>query len=564
MTIKPTSLITTLAFSAGVISSMCTTPACGEPAEKLPHVYTSDYAPDTPASGHYVLTPKVGPVPRINGAAVFGVRPGSKFLFTVAATGEAPLTYSATALPEGLSLDAATGQITGVIQSRELKTYPVSLQVRNTHGQAERELRIVVGDRIALTPPMGWNSWNSWAFAVDEGKVRATAEAMARLLKGHGWTYVNIDDAWQGGRGGPFNAIQPNEKFPDMKKLADDIHALGLKLGIYSTPWVTSYAGYNGGSADSADGAWRKPGPEKADRRKDYRLGEFPFDSNDAQQWAEWGIDYLKYDWHASDLINAARMEKALRAQSRDIFYSLSNTAPFAQSEGFAEVANAWRTTGDIRDLWNAGMRTPKGFKGLYDIWLMQERWAPVAGPGHWPDPDMLVVGNVGWGPKLHASKLTADEQYTHISLWSLWAAPLLIGCPIEDMDEFTLNLLTNDEVLAVNQDPLGRMATTVLSDGDRQVVAKPMEDGSVAVGLFNRGETTLDVTVPWIMLVFDAPGQSTLWRHNQTSLESMERFRCQVRDLWRQKDIGDFTGQFTATVPAHGVVFIRVKPVQE
>lgn len=519
------------------------------------------YDPVTPPEGTYVLTPKPGPLPRINGARVFGVRPGSAFLFTVPATGEAPLTYSADGLPDGLTLDSASGRITGVIAGREAKTYSVMLKVRNALGETTRELRIVVGDRIALTPPMGWNSWNSWARAVDEPKVRATAEAMSRLLKGHGWTYVNIDDTWQGVRGGSFHAIQPNGKFPDMKKLADDVHALGLKLGLYSTPWVTSYAGHIGGSADQADGAWSKPADQKA-HHAGFRIGTHGFEVNDAKQWVAWGIDYLKYDWHPNDVPAATRMADALAVQPRDIIYSLSNTAPFDRAAAYARLANAWRTTGDIRDVWDRGFReSDNRFKGIYEIWLMQERWAPVTGPGHWPDPDMLVVGRVGWGPQLHPSQLTADEQYTHISLWCLWSAPLLIGCPIEDMDDFTLNLLTNDEVLALDQDSLGRMAVTVLSDGDRQVLAKPLEDGSIAVGLFNRGSAPLKVTVPWTLLVFDAPGQHERWRHDQTGLIRPEDFRCQVRDLWRQQDLGDFAQRFTATVPPHGVVLVRVAP---
>jgi len=208
---------------------------------------------------------------------VFGVRPGSPFLFTVPATGEAPLAFAAEGLPAGLSLDAASGRITGVIKSRKAKTYSVTLHVRNALGEAVRELRINVGDRIALTPPMGWNSWNSWAQAVDENKVRTAAEAMARLLKGHGWTYINIDDSWQGARGGPFNAIQANEKFSDMKKLADDVHALGLKLGIYSTPWITSYGGYVGSSANQPDGVWTKPKTREA-KLDEWRRGKYTFE----------------------------------------------------------------------------------------------------------------------------------------------------------------------------------------------------------------------------------------------------------------------------------------------
>lgn len=523
-------------------------------------VKAPDYAPVNPA-GEYLLTPPPPPAPRINGARVFGVRPGSQFLFTIAATGEAPLTYSATGLPNGLVLDPASGRITGTIVDRTPQTHRATLRVANALGSAERELRIVVGDRIALTPPLGWNSWNSWADAVDEAKVRATAEAMAHHLKGHGWTYVNIDDTWQGLRGGDYQAIQPNAKFPDMKRLASDVHALGLKLGIYSTPWVGSYAGHVGGSSDTADGHWAQDLP-RPQRGNTHRIGQHRFDAADARQWADWGIDYLKYDWLPNDLPATTRMAEALAAQSRDIVYSLSNTSPFSQAPDYARLANAWRTTGDIRDDWDRVSRGPNEYKGIYDIWLIHERWARFTGPGHWPDPDMLVVGNVGWGPRLRPSKLSPDEQYTHISLWCLWSAPLLIGCPIEDMDAFTRNLLTNDEVLAVNQDPLGRMATTIFGDGDRQVLAKPLEDGSIAVGLFNRGSAPLAVTIPWAMLAFDGlPDHAKLWNWEFTATGRDREFACTVRDLWRQQDVGVFKEQFTAVVPSHGVILVRVRP---
>ena len=465
-------------------------------------------------------------------------------------------------LPNGLALDPHSGCIVGVIKSLEKKEYAVTLHVQNAHGEGDGVLRIVVGDRIALTPPMGWNSWNCWAGTVDETKVRASAEAMARLLKGHGWTYVNIDDSWQGERGGDFNAIQPNSKFANMKGMADYVHGLGLKLGIYSTPWITSYAGFCGGSSDNADGKWIRP-PGKAERATGFREGRYTFEMSNAKQWEAWGIDYLKYDWHPIDLAATDRMAKALAAQQRDIVYSLSNRASFDRAADYALLCNCWRTGNDIRDDWDRGMRSPNGFEGIYDIWLLQERWAFATGPGHWPDPDMLVVGRVGWGPNLHPSRLTPDEQYTHISLWCLWSAPLLIGCPIENMDAFTLNLLTNDEVLALDQDPLGRMAVTVLSDGDRQVLAKPLEDGSVAVGLFNRSKTPLKVTVPWALLRFDIPRQRELWRYSNTDIMRPNEQRCRVRDLWRQRDIGVFAEGFSAMVPAHGVVLVRVEPAE-
>ncbi|MBM4019653.1 MAG: alpha-galactosidase, partial [Planctomycetes bacterium] len=200
-----------------------------------------------------ILTPPAPPEPRINGARVFGVRPGRPFLFTIAATGERPLTFAARSLPAGLSLDERTGRITGTLRYRG--EHVVTLVVRNARGTRERSLRIVVGDRLALAPPMGWNSWNCWAEAIDAEKVRAAADGMvASGLVNHGWMYINIDDCWQGERRPPEYALQPKERMGDLKALADYVHGLGLKLGIYSTPWKTSYAGFAGGSADTDDG----------------------------------------------------------------------------------------------------------------------------------------------------------------------------------------------------------------------------------------------------------------------------------------------------------------------
>jgi alpha-galactosidase len=492
-----------------------------------------------------ILTPRPPDTPRINGAKVFGVRPGHPFLFTIAATGRRPMTLGALALPAGLSVDAASGRITGTLS--EPGPYTVTLTAQNALGRAERTLAIVCGDRLSLTPPLGWNSWNAGGPFVDAAKVRAAAKAMVdKGLVQHGWTYINIDDAWQGRRGGKHGAIQPNEKFPDMKALADEVHAMGLKLGIYSTPWVTSYAGYVGGSADNPEGTWNG----EVDKGKvGRRHGKTPFALADARQWAEWGIDYLKYDWNPNDVDHVRQMADALRYSGRDLVYSLSNAAPFDQADEWAAYANAWRTTGDIRDTWVS--MAAKGFG--------ENKWAPFAGPGHWNDPDMLVVGLVGWEGQLHFTRLTPDEQYTHISLWSLLSAPLLIGCDMARLDDFTVSLLSNDEVLAVSQDPLGQQALTVsqvpnpedpgteVFEGRQktelpkvlEVLARPLEDGSYAAGLFNRSTKPAKVTARWADLKITGK-----WR---------------VRDLWRQKDLGSFEGEFSADVKPHGVVMVRL-----
>ncbi len=497
------------------------------------------------AAAAAILTPKPGPAPRINGPKIFGVRPGSVFLYTIPATGDRPMTFMADDLPAGLRLDKATGQISGRLETRG--EYRVTLRAKNAVGEATRAFRIVVGDEIALTPPMGWNSWNCWSATVSQEKVLASAHAMvAKGLRDHGWTYINIDDGWQSVRGGPDHAIQPNAKFPDMKGLADEIHALGLKFGIYSTPWRGTYEGHIGSTGDHEDGAydWVKAGthnefyligtnPENWEtlRRENYFFGKYSFVRNDVKQWAEWGADYLKYDWEPNDVPHVAEIHEALRATNRDIVLSLSNNAPYEGAADWSRLSNAWRTTGDIRDIWEK----------VCQIGFVQDRWAPYAKPGHWNDPDMLVVGQVGWGPALHPTALTPDEQYSHVSLWSLLAAPLLIGCDISKMDDVTVGLLTNDEVIEINQDTLGRQATRVWSEDDRPVFAKKLEDGSYAVGLFNRG-----------------PAEKIVWtRWRDLGI----RGKYRVRDLWRQKDLGVFDERVDFPVPSHGVLLLRLFP---
>lgn len=470
-----------------------------------------------------ILTPRPGPAPKLTGPRIFGVRPLSPFLFTVTATGDRPMKFSAKNLPSGLKLDKATGRITGSL--RRAGDYDVQLEAKNEAGKAIRSFKIVVGDRIALTPPMGWNSWNCWAASVDADKVLRSARAIVNSgLADHGWSYVNIDDTWQGQRGGEFKALQGNQKFPDMKGLCDKIHALGLRVGIYSTPWITSYAGFPGGSSNREGGDWK----EGEDGGK-WVHGKYRFHENDSRQWAAWGIDYLKYDWHVLDVPHVSDMATALRWCRRDIIYSLSNTAPFENADDWARLANAWRTTGDITDTWDS----------MSGIGFSQDKWKKFASPGHWNDPDMLVVGHVGWGPNLHPTKLTPNEQYTHLSLWCLLSAPLLLGCDLEKLDAFTLNLLTNDEVLDVNQDPLGRQGERIAAANDLELWTKHLEDGSRAVGLFNRSLKDADLTVKWTDL--GLTGKQT------------------VRDLWRQQDLGEFSDQFSAPVPPHGVVLIRI-----
>lgn len=489
----------------------------------------------------YILTPFPGKAPKINTSKIFGARPGRPFLFSITASGKQPRTYAADQLPSGLVLDKNTGIITGKITKSG--NYLTTLRVKNAFGEDTAGLVIKIGDTIALTPPMGWNGWNSWARDIDREKVISSADAMIKLgLHDFGWTYINIDDAWQGQRGGKYNAIQPNEKFPDFKGMIHDIHSLGLKAGIYSTPWIASYAGYTGGSSDYENGIF--PDSIRDNKRAYRHIGQYRFENNDAQQMADWGIDYLKYDWRL-ELPSAIRMSESLKNSGRDILYSLSNSASFEFAKDWARISNMWRTGPDIRDSWTS----------LYISAFTIDKWAPFGGPGHWNDPDMLIVGNVSTGMALHPTRLTPDEQYSHVSIYCLLAAPLMIGCPIEQLDPFTLNLLTNAEIIAVDQDPLGQPGRLVLEENGIQVWRRTLQDGSFAVGLFNTDDfgKTPQSFFRWgdekpkeYELDFSALGLQGKW---------------DTRDLWRQKDLGVFSGSFKTEIPHHGVVMLRLFP---
>jgi alpha-galactosidase len=476
-----------------------------------------------PGEKAVILTPLPAPTPRINGASVYGARPQHPFLYRIPATGVRPMSFSAKGLPPGLTLNGS-GIISGKATSRGM--WRVQLTAKNSRGTATRELRIVIGDTIALTPPLGWNSWNCFAEDVDAAKVLGAAQALVRSgLADHGWSYINIDDCWMRKPAKDSSARIPtrdaqgrilsNEKFPNMKGLCDNVHALGLKIGTYTGPGALTCAGYT---------------------------GAFGHEEADARRFAEWGFDYLKYDWcsyeqtakdHSlPELQKPYRlMRAALDKAPRDIVYSLCQYGMGDVWKWGAEVGgNAWRTTGDITDSWES----------MEGIGFSQQGKEAFAGPGRWNDPDMLVVGLVGWGPTLHPTRLTPSEQYTHITLWSLLAAPLLIGCDLTKLDPFTTSLLSNDEVLEVNQDALGRQASRVAVTPNTEVWAKDMEDGSKAVGLFNRSEKPQQVRVLWK----DLGLAGTL----------------AVRDLWRQQDLRAQKDSFTMDVPPHGAALLRVR----
>src|SRR6266852_5656206 len=364
-------------------------------------------------------------------------------------------------------------------------------------------LHKVPDNGLARTPPMGWNRWNKFASRVDDATVRSIADAMAgNGMKAAGYLYINIDDTWEGGRDSSGN-ILTNKKFPDMKALAEHVHRKGLKLGIYSSPGPNTCAGYE---------------------------GSYGHEEQDVRTYAAWGIDYLKYDWcGARNLYTDQEMRAvyqvmgdALLKAARPILYSLCQYGRAEVWKWGADVGgNAWSTTGDIRDTWDS----------MTTIGFSQDELAPWAAPGHWNDPDMLEIGNGG---------MNDDEYRTHMSLWSILAAPLLAGNDLRSMTPDIVEILTNHEVIAVNQDKGGKQGRRITKSGDEEVWARPLFDGGQAIGLFNRSGAPAKITVNWPDL-----GLNSAPTH--------------VRDLWAHSDLKLDGAEYSVMVPPHGVVLLRV-----
>jgi alpha-galactosidase len=452
---------------------------------------------------------------------------GAKITGTIRATQFFYKINDSTGGPEGFTLNASMmdgkserkvtyeGKLIGnelQIGRRNRPDQPVTFQMaqRVPEGEGAMPSRIeppalhkVKYNGLAKSPPMGWNSWNKFAGRIDDATVRAIADAMAKNgMKAAGYTFINIDDTWEGYRDAQGN-ITSNKKFPDMKALSDYVHSKGLKLGIYSSPGPNTCAGYE---------------------------GSYGHEEQDAKTFAAWGIDYLKYDWCGARILYTdeempaiyQKMGDALLKTGRPIVYSLCQYGRLDVWKWGAEVGgNLWRTTGDIRDTWES----------MTNIGFRQNELAPFAKPGHWNDPDMLEIGNGG---------MTDAEYKTHMSLWAMLAAPLLAGNDLRSMSQPTLDILTNAEVIAIDQDKLGQQGKQVWKSGDQEVWTRPLSGGATAVAVFNRGKEETKVNVKW----------AELGLANKKT----------VRDLWLRQDISTAGPEYVVTVPTHGVVLLRVK----
>jgi alpha-galactosidase len=463
-------------------------------------------------------------------------------LYRIPCQGERPIKFSAEGLPSSLKLDTETGIISG--KTPGAGNYDVIFRATNRKGTSKRKFKIIAGDKLALTPPMGWNHWYAHYDRITDKMMREAADVMISSgMADVGYQYVNIDDCWMNApknddpeRVGQLRDekgnIIPNRHFPDMKGLTSYIHSKGLKAGIYTSPGPLTCGGF---------------------------AGAFQHEEQDAKQFADWGFDFLKYDWcsygHVAEGGNPQdkniptwgkgapnlegyqypyrKMGEILKKQNRDIVYNLCQYGMGDVWKWGGEVgANCWRTGGDL------------GFEldRIFDVALRNSEFSQFSKPGEWNDPDYIQIGWVGSADKMGIPELTpmpAAMQYAYMSLWSLLAAPLIYSGDMSKLDEFTLNVLCNPEVIDVNQDPLGICGLVIHKSKDCFLMVKKLADGSMAVGLFNRGKEKTEVSCDWSDLKISGDQA--------------------VRDLWREKDLGVFQQKFSAQVPAQGVVMVKI-----
>lgn len=480
-----------------------------------------------------ILTPKPPAFPHINGPKVYGARMGHSFLYRIPCTGVRPILFSARDLPSSLQLDSATGIISGAAPDKAGE-YSITLTAKNSAGIQHRIFRLVVGERLGLTPQMGWNDWYTHYDRITAENVRQAADAMIESgMADYGYQFIGIDDGWAAKPSSDdpalnipprdaSGAILANKNFPDMKELTDYIHSKGLKVGIYTSPGPLTCAKYE---------------------------GSYEYEELDAHRFADWGFDLLKYDYcsyskvapnHSLDDLKKpyARMGEIVKNLDRDVVF---NICQYGKGDvwnwGATVGGNSWRTTGDLGNVKDAEL------PGFYQIGFANAAHAQSAGPGGWNDPDYLILGRTGNSHNRkaapEATHLTADEQYSYMSMWALMASPLFFSGDMGALDEFTLNILCNSEVIDIDQDPLGRQGRIVRKNENEFIMARQLEDGALAVGLFNVSRASRTLTVPW----------NDLRLHGHRKLH----------DVWRQRDLSISNKKIVVQVPGHGVVLIRL-----
>ena len=495
-----------------------------------------------------ILTPPISKEPQFNGADIWGVRPTHPVIFRIPVSGEKPIKFTAEGLPEGVTFDTEKGILGGVAPAQK-GDYDIKITAENAYGKAERTIRLAVGDVIALTPPMGWNSWNIWCYKLTAESAMQSAKALHDSgLGDFGWAYINLDDWWEMNNSGVKRVgmrerdlgrddvtgpardengrILPNRSFPDMNALTDYIHSFGFKAGLYSGP-----------------------GPLTCGRCE----ASYGHEMEDATSWAEWGFDYIKYDWCTYDIVFKERMKQpgadyieeqkrpyalmneCLKKQNRDILYSYCQ---YGNADvhlwGRENGANCFRSWGDLKDGWT-------WMELAVDSRIGGEFWK-YTGPGFWADPDMLIIGDQYSFGTTHKTLLTPNEQYTHISLWAMISSPLLIGCDVTKLDDFTYSLLSNREVIAISQNRLGCVGRRVRHTDAESVWFRPLDGGDIAVALLNRSPKARRVSIDLSELGLD--GVYT------------------VRDCWKQENEGKVSESLSAEVLPHATKLVRLHRV--
>ncbi|MDR3269418.1 MAG: NPCBM/NEW2 domain-containing protein [Tannerella sp.] len=457
------------------------------------------------------------PAPRINGAMKAGIRPHTPFYYPVAVTGVRPLNIQAEGLPKGLTLDAQTGIISGI--PVEAGEYPVKLTASNSYGRAERILKIVVGDKLALTPPMGYLSWNYVEGLINEIFLKELADAFVAFgLRDVGYQYINMDDCWQGKRGADGYITPDPHRFPNgMKTVGDYLHQQGFKFGIYSSPNSYTCAGYH---------------------------GTLDFEKQDVETWDSWGVDYLKHDycWCPAERADELFLKtgELMKTSGRSMVYCIGMGDGKKSKEYGSHV---WRTGGDLRDIWSVEDGGLQGSVGIVESFEKAQQTADLQEPGRWNDPDMLVTGLYGKGSAardLTDGRGCTDAEYrSQVSLWALMSAPLFISADVRQINQTTLETLTNPEVIEINQDISGDFPKRIGDAGKQEIWVKQMEDGSKAVALFNKGAESVKMT-----LHLDKVGING---------------RCTIRDVWQRKEMGKFKKTYSTLVGPHEITLIRI-----
>ena len=489
--------------------------------------------------------------PQLNNVSFFGTRTGKDFFYQIPVSGKRPLKIQLQHLPAGISFDEEKGIISGKLEKNG--QYKIRIDAANKFGKDSRDLTLVAGDKLALTPPMGWSSWYSYGRKVKEEDILRTAKLMKQYgLDQYGWSILEIDDPWTNQPGekdpvwsafkdktdnkvyeyheGPGNltdrvgltrdqdgTIIPNQYFKNIGQTVKDIHSLGFKVGIYSSPGPLTCGGV---------------------------AGSYQHEQQDAEYFAKTGFDYLKYDWCSYGIFAKDNsiaelkkpyglMGKALKSQPRDIIFSLCQ---YGMGDvwkwGFETDGQLWRTGGDVRDNW----------KSIYSAFKLLADKSAYVQPGRWNDPDILQVGAVGAESRSsNNNHLNKQEQTTLMSMWCLLSSPLLIGANLEHMDTFTLSLLTNNEVIAINQDALGKAASLKYTFPNQvEVWSKDLYGGGITVGLLNPADEEKEIKFPFTLIG--------------------KKGRYQVRDLWKKKMIGTDLKEMQAKIPPHGILLISLK----